>query len=108
MARVRKRQDRWAEAIEHLRRVDPYCAAAIDRVGPCLLEPRADRFGTLDRAITGQQISSKAAAAIDLRLRAIGGETHDPAFLLKLGESALRGVGLWGVKARYVLNLAEA
>jgi len=108
MARVRKRQDRWAEAIAHLRRVDPHCAAAIDRVGPCLLEPRADRFGTLVRAIIGQQISSKAAASIDARLRAIGGEPHDPAVLLKLGEETLRGVGLSGVKARYVLNLAEA
>jgi DNA-3-methyladenine glycosylase II len=108
MARARKRTEPWAEAIAHLRRADSYCAAAIDRVGPCLLEPKADRFGTLVRAIIGQQISSKAAASIDLRLRAIGGEPHDPAALLKLGEPALRGVGLSGVKARYVLNLAEA
>src|SRR4051812_21343544 len=108
MARARKRREPWAEAIDHLRRVDPYCAAVIGRVGPCLLEPRADRFGTLVRAIIGQQISSKAAASIDQRLRALTGEPHDPAVLLKLGEEALRGVGLSGVKARYVLNLAEA
>src|SRR3954454_1634280 len=114
MSRIRKPQksiaepEPWAEAIVHLRRVDAYCAAAIDRVGPCLLEPRPDRFGTLVRAIIGQQISSKAAATIDRRLREIGGEPHDPAVLLRLGEAALRGVGLSGVKARYVLNLAEA
>jgi DNA-3-methyladenine glycosylase II len=108
MARARKQREPWSEAIAHLRRVDPYCAAAIDRVGPCRLEPRADRFGTLVRAIIGQQISTKAAASIDRRLREIGGEPHDPAVLLQLGEDALRGVGLSGVKARYVLNLAGA
>ena len=108
MTRARKHREPWAEAIAHLRRVDPYCAAVIDQVGPCRLEPMADRFGTLVRAIISQQISSKAAAAIEGRLRAIGGEPHDPAVLLSLGEEALRGVGLSGVKARYVLNLAEA
>jgi DNA-3-methyladenine glycosylase II len=108
MAGARKRREPWAEAIAHLRRVDPYFTAVIDRVGPCLLEPRADRFGTLVRAIIGQQISSKAATSIDRRLRDIGGESHDPAVLLELGEAALRGVGLSGVKARYVLNLSEA
>src|ERR1041384_455853 len=108
MARVRKRQDRWAEAIAHLRRGDPHCAAAIDRVGPCLLEPRADRFGTLVRAIIGQQISSKAAAAIDARLRARAGTPHEPAALLDLGEVGLRAAGLSAVKAGYVLNLSEA
>jgi DNA-3-methyladenine glycosylase II len=108
MVRARKRREPWAEAVEHLRDVDPYFAAVIDRVGPCLLEPRPDRFGTLVRAIIGQQISSKAAESIDGRLRAIGGEPHDPSVLLRLGEDALRGVGLSGVKARYVLNLSEA
>jgi DNA-3-methyladenine glycosylase II len=80
----------------------------IERVGPCLLRPRPDRFGTLVRAIIGQQISSRAAAAIDARLCALGGEPHEPAALLALSEEALRGAGLSGVKARYLLNLSEA
>jgi 3-methyladenine DNA glycosylase/8-oxoguanine DNA glycosylase len=108
MTRARKHREPWADAIAHLRRVDPYCAAVIDQVGPCRLEPAADRFGTLVRAIISQQISSKAAAAIEGRLRAIGGAPHAPAVLLSLGDEALRGVGLSRVKARYVLNLAEA
>jgi DNA-3-methyladenine glycosylase II len=94
--------------VRHLRRVDPQLRAIIDRVGPCRLEPRPDRFGTLVRAIIGQQISSKAAASIHRRLVEIGGEPHRPDRLIGLGEAALRGVGLSGVKARYVLNLAEA
>jgi DNA-3-methyladenine glycosylase II len=80
----------------------------IERVGPCALRPRRDRFSTLVRAIIGQQISSKAAATIDARLRALGGTPHEPTRLLALDESALRGAGLSGVKASYVRHLAEA
>jgi DNA-3-methyladenine glycosylase II len=108
MTRTRRRREPWADAIAHLRRVDPYCAAMIDRVGPCRLEPSPDRFSTLVRAIIGQQISSKAAAAIDARLRALGGDPHHPEALRTLGRDALRGAGLSGVKAGYLLNLAEA
>ena len=108
MARARKRKDPWAEAVEHLRSVDAGWADRIDRIGPCGLTSRPDRFGTLVRAIIGQQISSKAAASIDGRLRVLAGEPHAPGALLELGEPGLRSVGLSGVKARYVLNLSQA
>lgn len=91
-----------------MRGVDAEWEALINRVGPCLIRRRPDRFGTLVRAVIGQQISSKAAASIDARLKALSGETHTPGHLLELGEDKLRSVGLSGVKARYVLNLAEA
>jgi len=105
---TRTHQEPWAEAVAHLRRVDPRWSELIDRFGQCRLTPRQDRFGTLVRAIIGQQISSRAAASIDQRLRDLGGTPHEPGTLLALGESRLRSVGLSGVKARYVLNLAEA
>ena len=101
-------EDRWAEAVRHLRRVDPRLRAVIQRIGPCLLAPRPDRFGTLVNSIVAQQISAKAAAAISQRLLALGGEPHRPDRLIALGETALRTVGLSASKARYVLNLAEA
>ena len=100
--------DPWADGVAHLRALDPKWEAIIDAVGPCRLSPRPDRFGTLVRAIVGQQISSKAATSIDRRLRDLAGETHDPAALLALGEEGIRPAGLSGVKARYVLNLARA
>ncbi len=100
--------DRWAAAVRHLRKADPHLRAIIDRIGPCRLEPREDRFGTLVSSIISQQISSKAAASIGRRLVAIGGEPHHPGRLIALGEATLRSVGLSGAKARYVLNLAEA
>jgi DNA-3-methyladenine glycosylase II len=108
MARKRQPKDPWARAVEHLRKLDTRWSDLIDRVGPCILRPRPDRFGTLVRAIIGQQISSRAAASIDAKLRALAGELHTPGPLLALGEEKLRTAGISGVKARYILNLAEA
>ncbi len=99
---------RWAHAERHLSRVDPHLRALIKRIGPCSLAPRPDRFGTLVNSIVAQQISSKAAAAINLRLHSLGGQPHQPARLLELDEAALRSVGLSASKASYVRNLAEA
>jgi DNA-3-methyladenine glycosylase II len=101
-------RNRWGPAVRHLRRVDPHLREIIDRIGPCRLEPHPNRFGALVRSIVGQQISSKAAASINQRLVAIGGDPHHPSRLLELGEISLRSAGLSGAKARYVLNLAEA
>ena len=98
----------WDAGVDFLRNLDPKWAAIIAQVGPCRLQPRSDRFGTLVRAVIGQQISSKAATSIDKRLRDLCGEPHDPTPLLKVGEEGLRSVGLSGVKSRYVLNLANA
>jgi len=100
--------DPWADAVAHLRGVDGEWASLIDRVGPCQIRPRKDRFSTLVRAIVGQQISTKAAESIDARLRALVGYPYTPEGVLAAGETALRSVGLSGVKARYALNLAEA
>jgi DNA-3-methyladenine glycosylase II len=100
--------DPWADGVEHLRALDPRWSKLIEDVGPCRLEPRPDRFGTLVRAIIGQQISSKAATSIDRRLRELAGEPHAPAPILSVGETGLRSCGLSGVKARYVLNLSQA
>jgi DNA-3-methyladenine glycosylase II len=100
--------DPWADGVEHLRALDPRWSRIIEEVGPCRLEARPDRFGTLVRAIIGQQISSKAATSIDQRLRELAGEPHAPAPILSVGETGLRSCGLSGVKARYVLNLSRA
>jgi DNA-3-methyladenine glycosylase II len=100
--------DPWSDGVDHLRQLDPRWAAIIEAVGPCRLQVRPDRFGTLVRAIIGQQISSKAAGSIDAKLRGLAGEPHSPEPLIALGEEGLRSVGLSGVKARYVLNLSHA
>jgi len=94
--------------VRHLRRVDPHLRAIIDRIGPCRLEPHSDRFSALVRSIVSQQISTKAARSINLKLIAIGGDPHSPERLIELGETRLRSAGLSGPKACYVLNLAGA
>jgi DNA-3-methyladenine glycosylase II len=100
--------DQWAVAVKHLRRVDPHLKAIIDRIGPCRLEPHPDRFGALVRSIIGQQISTKAARSIHLKLITLGGDPPRPERLIEIGETELRTVGLSSGKARYILNLAEA
>jgi DNA-3-methyladenine glycosylase II len=88
--------------------VDPLLRNVIKRIGPCLLEPRPDRFGLLVGSIIAQQISAKAAASINQRLHTLGGQPHQPEGLIALGEPALRSVGLSASKAGYVLNLCQA
>lgn len=104
----RSRRDPWCDAVAHLRKADTLWHDLIDRVGPCLIRPKKYRFATLVRAIVGQQISTKAAASIDARLRELAGDPHTPEGILDVGEAGLRSVGLSGVKARYALNLASA
>jgi 3-methyladenine DNA glycosylase/8-oxoguanine DNA glycosylase len=111
MARPRtvRHADPWADAVEHLRRADhPEWPSLIERVGPCQLRPRADRFDTLVRAIVGQQLSTKVAGTIDSRLRALGGPSHTPDALLALGEGRVRSAGISAGKTRTILDLAAA
>src|SRR5262245_26176782 len=108
MSVIRGTHDRWSEALGHLKRVDPRWKERIEKVGPCLLRPQRDRFALLVRAIVSQQISTKAAQSIETRLRNLAGGPHEPARLLALAESAMRGAGLSAMKVRYLRALAEA
>lgn len=103
-----KRNDPWNDAVAHLLEIDARWRPIIDRVGPCRLRPRRDRFGTLVRAILGQQISSKAAASIDAKVRALAGDPHTHEGLLSVGETGLRSCGVSSQKVGYVLDLADA
>lgn len=100
--------DPWTKALRHLKKADPRLAEVIAAVGPCRLERREDRFGTLVASIVSQQISTKAAASILERLHVAAGRPLEPGRLVGLGEEALRACGLSAGKARYVLNLAAA
>ena len=60
------------------------------------------------RAIVGQQLSTKAARTIYLRvLDLFEGRTPAPARLLKASEEDLRGAGLSGRKVQYIRDLAS-
>jgi DNA-3-methyladenine glycosylase II len=91
-------------------------AALIERVGEIDLETRLrrrgeeappDAYGALLRAIVGQQLSTKAARTIYLRvLDMFGGRTPSPQQLLDAKETDLRGAGLSGRKVEYLRDLA--
>ncbi len=105
-----------ARARKALAATDPTMAALIERIGPIDLETRLarrseerprDAYGALLRAIVGQQLSTKAARTIYLRvLDLFDGTTPSPEQLLEASEEDLRGAGLSGRKVEYVRDLA--
>jgi DNA-3-methyladenine glycosylase II len=101
-------------ALEHLRGADPVLGELIDRYGPDGLSERREggqreHYGALVRAIVGQQLSTKAAAAIYRRLAdRFGGREPTPEEILADDPEELRAaVGLSHAKARYLRSLAE-
>jgi DNA-3-methyladenine glycosylase II len=105
------------KARRELAAADPEMAALIERVGKIDLETRlqrrseerpADAYGALLRAIVGQQLSTKAARTIYLRvLEIFDGGTPAPEQLLEASEKDLRGAGLSGRKVEYIRDLAS-
>jgi DNA-3-methyladenine glycosylase II len=105
-----------AKARKALAASDPTMAALIERVGPIDIKTRLQRrkeerpddaYGALLRAIVGQQLSTKAARTIYLRvLDLFGGRTPSPEQLLEASEEELRACGLSGRKTEYVRDLA--
>lgn len=106
-----------AKARKALAASDPTMAALIERVGKIDVSTRlrrrkeerpADAYGALLRAIVGQQLSTKAARTIYLRvLDLFGGSTPSPEQLLTAREEDLRAAGLSGRKTEYVRDLAS-
>jgi DNA-3-methyladenine glycosylase II len=102
---------------KRLAAADPVMAELIERIGKIDLATRlrrrseerpADAYGALLRAIVGQQLSTKAARTIYLRVLDIfGGSTPSPEELLEASEADLRGAGLSGRKVEYLRDLAS-
>ncbi len=106
-----------ARARRALAAADPTMAALIERLGKIDLATRlrrrseerpADEYGALLRTIVGQQLSTKAARTIYLRvLELFDGGTPTPEQLLEADEEELRGAGLSGRKVSYIRDLAS-
>ena len=95
------------KSLKALGEIEPAFAAALERVG--LPQPRLGERGyvTLLRAIVGQQVSIKAAAAIWARVDAATGGAADPANMTKTSDEDLRAAGLSRQKISYAKSLAE-
>jgi DNA-3-methyladenine glycosylase II len=106
-----------AKARRELATADPKMGALIKRVGRIDLRTRlrrrkeelpADAYGALLRAIVGQQLSTKAARTIYLRvLELFGDRPPTPQELLNAREADLRAAGLSGRKVEYIRDLAS-
>jgi DNA-3-methyladenine glycosylase II len=100
--------------IAHLRASDPVLRGLIDAIGPDNLGDRRrgrprDHYSVLVRTITGQQVSTAAAAAIYQRLTArYGGRAPTPEEVLAEDPEELKAAaGLSRAKVSYLRSLAE-
>ena len=94
-------------ALNHLRRVDSVMGNLIDVAGPFTLKLNRNRFGMLVRSIISQQISTKAARAIRLRLDGLlapNGLTAEA--IAAVTDEQLRSVGLSSQKVSYLRDLS--
>lgn len=95
------------KARERLAASDPALAAAHAAVPPLPWRHREAGFAGLVQMVIEQQVSTASAAAIWRRFDAGLGQVT-AASVLALDETALRGFGLSGPKARYIRGVAEA
>jgi DNA-3-methyladenine glycosylase II len=98
----------YVRARRLLLRRDPVLAALIRKHGACGLAAaqRADHFSALVRAITGQQLSTKAASTIYARLVALMPGGVSPQALASLTDEQMRAVGMSRQKIAYFRDLA--
>jgi DNA-3-methyladenine glycosylase II len=103
---ARQRREVIATAIAHLQGADTTLGRLIERVGPFTLKLHRDRFDLLVRSILSQQISTKAARAIRLKLVAMtDGAGISPESIARLTDARLRQAGLSGQKVSYLRDL---
>jgi DNA-3-methyladenine glycosylase II len=95
-------------AEKHLSRRDPVLREMIRKYGVCDLKRRTRYFEILTGSIISQQLSVKAAATIQQRLREIYSPPRMPeaAQLLETSENQLRTAGISRQKISYMRDLA--
>jgi DNA-3-methyladenine glycosylase II len=100
--------DHVASAIQHLKLADSIMADLISKAGPFTLKVDRNRFGLLVRSILSQQISTKAARAIRLRLdELLRPNKLSAQAIADVTDAQLRSVGLSSQKAAYLRDLSE-
>jgi DNA-3-methyladenine glycosylase II len=103
-----------SKALAHIRRTDPILYAAALPLRRELPEELGQvrtaqgLFERLARSIVGQQLATKAAQSIWLRVVAACGGTVTPGELLSTPLSKLRAAGLSGSKVKALQSLARA
>lgn len=103
--------DKIATAIRraerHLAKADPIMQRLIVRHGHCPIAEREFRpFHMLANSIISQQLSTKAAATIKVRVGALVGVPIEISKVLSTPPERLRSAGLSEAKTRYIRELA--
>jgi len=102
--------DPHEDALHHLSAADERLAAVIARHGPCRIgHTTRQPFESLVGSIVSQQLSTKAAATIFARVKALGANERgeiSPDALLAVPEPRLREAGLSGSKLAYIRDLS--
>jgi DNA-3-methyladenine glycosylase II len=96
----------FSQAIQQLSQ-DRFIGPLIKKYGTCTLTPRTDYFLVLCESIISQQISVKAAEAILRRFTDLFDGDITPERAAGLSPEVLKGAGVSGQKAKYLLDLAE-
>lgn len=105
----REQEAELARGTQHLTKNDSVIGRLITAHGPYQPRPHSGYWRELVENIIGQQLSIKAAAAIERRfLEAFGGQQFPSAQqVLAKNAEELRAIGLSWAKARYILDLAQ-
>lgn len=102
-------RDRVEAAVIALGGRDDVLSALIARHGPCRLEPANPQFPVMVEAVISQQLSTKAARAIHVRLlKVVGRSAPRPADVLGTPDRELLAIGLSRSKTEYIKNVASA
>jgi DNA-3-methyladenine glycosylase II len=97
-----------AEAAAYLSQHDKTLAPVIAERGLCTIRPHKDYYQELVDSIISQQLSVKAARAIEGRFQDMfGGKFPTPKEILTKNVEQLRGIGFSRAKANYVRDLAQ-
>lgn len=101
-------QKELKHAADHLAENDPVLKQIISSSGLCNLQPHKNYYQELVQSILGQQLSVKAAAAIESRFIALfEGSFPSPEQILDKTIEELRAVGFSRAKANYIQDLAQ-
>ena len=96
------------QAADYLAKHDSILAPIIAHAGLPSLQPHTNYYGALVSSIVSQQLSVKAAEAIEKRfLDLFKGEFPTPKQILSVDVEQLRAIGFSYAKGRYVHDLAQ-
>lgn len=98
------------EAQRHLASVEPFFAHLIEQVPDCSLansRDHVDLWEELVGTVIGQQLSGKAATAIENRFKALSAPYPTPEWVRGRTIEELRSAGLSNAKAKTILGIAH-